>query len=360
MRSLFVIFIHGAPVDLKVASRVTLQDPASLTIGVYYPQKNEPIVVQGSPAIQALLSNSSAWFQDNPQDRLALFKQLFEQVQQQYAFSFDQIYFYAEGNLGTGAGKTLSPIVLELINYIQPGYALLPSGTVECDKFIHYWMSYFNYAPLELGTDFLTQYNYYQERELTPEKIAKLNKLVAKMELACAAPLFATFDKKLIPASMRYLLKIRDDRLLTPTSQNSNFEDNAVYPFDEEDFYKATSLGAGLTTPVEHAFSRVTSTEFDMVHALSPSGPVSPFDSPREPVAAASETGKKLAHHAMLSGIPELGLFRPDFPHSLPPKIEQDDEIEGAQTSTDAIPVKGQIGNEEEDDAEQDVAFKGY
>lgn len=360
MRSLFVIFIHGASVDLKVASRVALQDPASLTISVYYPQKNEPITIQGSSAIQALLNSRAAWFEDNSQDRLALFKQLFEQVQQQYAFSFDQIYFYAEGNLGTGTGKTLSPIVLELINFIQPGYALLPSGTVECDKFIHYWMGYFNYAPLELGIDFLTQYNYYQERELTPEKIAKLDKLVAKMELTCAAPLLATFDKKLIPASIRYLLKIRDQRLLTPTSQDSNSEDNRVYQFDEEDFYKATSLGAGLTTPVEQAFLKAVSTEFDMVdaHALSLSGPVSPFDSPREP--AASETGKKFVHHAILSGIPELGLFRPDLPHSLPPKIEQDDEIEGAQASAGVMPVKGQIGNEEEDDTEQDAAFKGY
>lgn len=264
MVSLVIFFIHGSAFDLKVVTKSTLDNPAIVTIGVYYDVSGGSLQISGSPVINRILANKDTWFDDTSPGCLALFKQLFAQVLAKHPFNSQQIYFYAEGNLGNIGGSHLSPIALELIDYIQPGTAVLPAGTPECNKFIHYWMTYYRYPTLALGEKF--EMKTYSAEELTFEKMAYLNAKVSNMSLRCTPPLIATFDKKLISDSVRFLFGIST----TPQNHLSHVgeDDNNVYSF----LSKMDSAGLVFHPDVipEHALSFQSSSE-DAYRVTQPS-----------------------------------------------------------------------------------------
>lgn len=243
MVALVIFVIHGSALDLKMVTKSTLNDSSIVTIGVFYNIVGGPVEINGSPSITRLLANKNDWFDSTVPGRLALFAQLFDQVMMEYHFDAQDIYLVGEGNLGKRAGESLSPVLINIINYIGPGTAILPSGTPECNKFIHYWMRYYDYAALDLGQTFIVPSDYYTEEELTEEKIASLNEIIATLpSIVCTAPLIATFNKARIADSMRFIFGIRTasvSPIPTSTLQEGRLSpvleggDNRIYHFEE-------------------------------------------------------------------------------------------------------------------------------
>ena len=215
MTSLFIYIVHGTNMGLKLSLNATLNSPEVISLGVYY-QTNGSLSITGSPIIIEWLQTKATWLRasagSEPIDRLDLLKQLFDKLVDTYGFTSDQIYLSSEGNLGAEGATILTRINLELINYMKPGMVVLPTGTPECCKFIHYWRDAHGYPPLQIEDKFFqdAKYNrsddFYSEAELTPEKIAKLEGLIANMVLICPPPRITTFDKKLSPNTVRYFL----------------------------------------------------------------------------------------------------------------------------------------------------------
>lgn len=168
-----------------------MNESSAVTIGVHY--QKEGIEILGSPDILALMATKDTWFQPQPDDNMALFKQLFVKVQELYAFTPNQICFYAEGNFTKLGGKTLEPIVVELMNYTSPGFSILPTATNECCQFINYWRQFYSYPRFKLRQEFIIPKHFYHD--LTKQKITDLNQLVLERRLTCKPPYIATFDK---------------------------------------------------------------------------------------------------------------------------------------------------------------------
>ena len=204
--SLAIFFMHGSLVDLKMSSKSVIDNPSVLTIAVYY-NVSGPVVIIGCARITELLAKKESWFNDALLGHLNLFKQLFDKVMGDYLFTSNQIYFFAEGNLGCIAGEHLTPTILEWIDYTKPGTAVLPTGTPECCKFINYWREYHRYPSLELSEKFFSETNYYSVEELDVKKTEKLHSMLGDMLLNCLPPRIATFDKKWTGESARHLIE---------------------------------------------------------------------------------------------------------------------------------------------------------
>lgn len=196
MFSLFVFFVHGGTPSFKMAMRPILNKKSALVIGVN--NINGEIDISGSTAVLNLLANKESWFVPNPADPLALFKQLFAKVKKQYQIDPDKICFYSEGNYGVLAGSVLELLVVELIDFTSPRYALLPTGTHECCRFINYWSDYYHYKQFNLRQAFIDAENYYSPGVLEQKSI-ELQPLIQARALTCSSPLIATFNKELSP-----------------------------------------------------------------------------------------------------------------------------------------------------------------
>lgn len=215
MTSLFIYIVHGTNMGLKLSLKATLNSPDVISLGVHY-RTNESLSITGSPIIIEWLQTKATWFRTSsrakPIDQLALLKQLFDKLVDKYSFTSDQIYLNAEGNLGAEGAGVLSRINLEFMNYMNPAIVILPTGTPECCKFIHYWRDAHGYPPLQIEDKFFQEEKYdrsvdfYSDAELTPTKIAELNDLVANMSLMCPPPRITTFDKKLNVSCAKYFL----------------------------------------------------------------------------------------------------------------------------------------------------------
>ena len=243
MVSLVIFVMHGSAFHLKMVTKPTLNIPSILTIGVFYNIDGGLVEINGSPSVTRLLANKNDWFDSTVPGPFALFSQLFDQVMKRHHFDSPDIYLFGEGNLGKEAGESLSPVLINIINYTRPGTAILPSGTPACNQFIHYWMRYYNYAALDLGQAFIEPIDYYTEEELTEEKIASLNAVIATLpSITCTAPRIATFNKARIIDSVRCILGIRtaavspiptsppQEARLSPVLEGGG---NRIYHFEE-------------------------------------------------------------------------------------------------------------------------------
>ena len=205
MTSLFVFFVHGSVSDLKIVTKPTMGVESVITLAVFYDTHTCAITISGSPIVIEYLETREAWFLEDPDDRLALFKQLFDQLKARYELKPDHIYASLENNWTAPGAEYPTPSVVDVINHLQPGAVILPSGTPSCTKFSHYWMSYYNCPELELNESFVIPENYYKEEELSDAKIAEFNERAQRLHLRCAPPM-AAFDKSHLVRCIRILL----------------------------------------------------------------------------------------------------------------------------------------------------------
>lgn len=218
MTSLFIFFVHGNVSDLKILTKSTLQTESVITLSVYYDLNTRVISISGSPVVIDYMAKQETWFHAVADDELAFFKQLFEQLMSEYHFESNKIYTSFEGNWSLQSSGFLAPLVLDAINYTRPGTTILPVGTIECCKFIHYWMGYYGYPNLNLGDDFIIPKDYYRTDEMTDKKMAELE-IVKRMPLTCVPPLMATFDKSRAVQAIRiFLARIAIEALSTKLS----------------------------------------------------------------------------------------------------------------------------------------------
>lgn len=263
MLSLFIMFVHGGKSNLKLVSKPLLSTSSVVTITVYYDDVHKAIEVSGCTIVKGWLDNQY-WFKDAPGNRLALFQQLFDNIMKNFKFQPHQIYLSYEGNWSILGGNQLSPEALTVINYIKPRTVLLPVGTPECCKFIHYWMTYHEYPHLDLGGEFITPSDYYAKSELSPEKIEELEGKVGPMLITCPPPVIASFDKKKLLSCIPKLLArmmvantdigkeemiIRSDQPV-PHDQKDPF--SLQLPLDQDQ-----SISANLNSTNQRNYSRV-------------------------------------------------------------------------------------------------------
>lgn len=206
MTFLFVFFVHGSVSDLKIVTKPTMGVESVITVAVFYNTHTCAITISGSPIVTEYLETREAWFLEDPEDKLALFKQLFDRLKARYGLKSDHIYASLENNWTAPGAEYPTPSVVDVINHLQPGAVILPSGTPGCTKFSHYWMSYYNCPELELNESFVIPENYYTEEELSDAKIAEFNERAQRLHLRCAPYSMAAFDKSHLVRCIRILL----------------------------------------------------------------------------------------------------------------------------------------------------------
>ncbi|MCX7090571.1 MAG: hypothetical protein NTU48_03860 [Legionellales bacterium] len=206
MTTLFVFFVHGSGCDLKMVTKATMGVESVITLAVFYEQHTCSITISGSPIVIEYLETRAAWFFEDGDDNLALFKQLFDRLKARYGLKSDQIYASLENNWAVPGAKYPTQSVVDVINHMQPGTTVLPSGTPDCTKFSYYWMRYYNCPKLELNESFVMPESYYTEEELSAEKIAELNTIAQRLHLKCVPHSMAAFDKAYLARCVRILL----------------------------------------------------------------------------------------------------------------------------------------------------------
>lgn len=264
MLSLFIIFVHGGRLSLKLATKPALATASAITITVYYDDMTQLIEVSGCDIIKQWLTDSAHWFKADPNNDLALLLQLFDKTMQKYGFKPHQIYLSFEANWRTLGGTQLPPTALTVINHTRPGTVLFPVGTPECSKFIHYWMTYHEYPHLDLSDEFTSSSDYYTQVELSPDKIADLQNRVGPMLITCPPPFLATFDKKKLPACMMKLLA----RIAVANPDFDEIEDD-VNPIDQTATNKAS---LSLQTSSENAVRKTSLKTYSNVYAFTSVG----------------------------------------------------------------------------------------
>ena len=245
MTSLFVFFIHGGKSTLKMAMRPVLNKPSVLVIGVNFEKGG--IDILGCPFVTSLMQRKEDWFRPDPHDKMALYKQLYDQVKKSHKVLRAKTCFYAEGNFTVLKGKILEKVVVDMLNYTEPGYAMLPAGTLECCRLINYWIRYYHLPAYELKKEFDSHENYYATVELTEQKISELNQVVKERRLTCAPPFIATFEKTCSPSVIGDVLSTLEKTILSIANTPLEFLDdqtqlnifdvnndaNRVYLFEE-------------------------------------------------------------------------------------------------------------------------------
>ena len=195
MTKLFVLFVHGGRSTLRMAMKNIVKKPSTIVIGVNY--EKGVIDIIGCPIVTELISKKADWFIENPKDNMGLYKQLLRKIAACYSIPRAKTCFFSEGNLGVLSGEVLEREVVDLLNELQPRFAMLPTGTPECCRFINYWITYHGFPAYELKKTFIHDENYLPTDELTEEKIRKWNQIAAERRLTCMPPSVATFTKTL-------------------------------------------------------------------------------------------------------------------------------------------------------------------
>lgn len=239
MTSLFVYFIHGGKSTLKMAMKASLlkEQEGVITLGVNYEQG--AIEILGCSVVTKWMLQKEIWFTENPTDPLAIYKQLLNIIKNNYIISPQKICFYAEGNFGVLGGDVLEQVVIDLINYTQPAYALLPTGTPKCCKFINHWIDHHNLPRFVLGENVENLDNYYALNALTEEERDKLENAVQIRQLTtCLHPYIATFEKSLsrlvIQEVLLQMAQLKNTSFFSKQSSGGGREDDVMYFFDQE------------------------------------------------------------------------------------------------------------------------------
>lgn len=146
--------MHGVELAVKLNSAITIKEPSILSIGVYW-SATTGFQVSGCPTITDLLAHKNQWFDTSlPMDPLAEFKQLFAKVVGDYQLNSSQIKMCFEANYTASGQHHFTPLVIELLNFIQPSEVILPTETPECRKFVNYWIDKNGYPRLSIGENF--------------------------------------------------------------------------------------------------------------------------------------------------------------------------------------------------------------
>lgn len=358
MFSLFVFFVHGGTTTFKIAMRPILNKKSALVIGVN--NINGHIRISGSAAVLNLLTNKEQWFVPNPEDPLALFKQLFDKVKNQSRIDPDKICFYSEGNYGVLAGSVLELLVVELINFTSPRYALLPTGTHECCRFINYWSDFYHYKQFDLQQAFIDAENYYSPAALEQKSI-ELQPLIQVRALTCPSPLIATFNKELSPFVLEDVYAAMYS-IASPRSVSSNpilLENEAQKVEEESTFLERDLVNDCVSDSPETSqrqteyFARDPSKEIDAIPTDSNfftlgTEPVTPMELSSERVAVDLQNNKTLHFSQGLTSIAEQqevgtilrhGKSSP-FTHAGEPTRSLQDAISAQRLSLKPAPMK--------------------
>ncbi len=200
--------MHGAEFTLRLNSAVTIKEPSILSISIFWSPETS-FQVSGCPIISQLLANKNQWFvPPSSMDPLAEFKQVFAKVIDDYQLNSSQIKMGLEANY-TGAGQPhFTPLVIELLNFVQPSAVILPTGTLECRQFANYWIDQNDYPRLSMGEKFEVVQDHYDFSKLTSDEKEAIDRLIKSecMQLTFSPPpAFLTVSKELCVAAVRIL-----------------------------------------------------------------------------------------------------------------------------------------------------------